>query len=354
MAFDPAVFLLEHDLAGAIVIFLSAFLLGKIINLFLKRIVSVFTAKTKTTLDDDLVRAIKKPLFYLILLFGLNYALLSIVYLESHSSLITKITTVLAIVILFFLIKRVINAIVKWYSYELYPRIKRGTEYKNLTIFNKVFDILLFLIFLVIVLRYLGVEITALVASLGIGGLAVALALQQTLGDLIAGVSIIGDKSLRIGDYVEFENGLGGYIDDVSWRTSRIKTLGNNYVIIPNTQLAQSIATDYSFGTTQTSIGVTIYVSYRNDLDKVEKIANKIAKEVQETVEGATRGEEPKLRFKEFQDNNIMATIYLPINSFTDKWLVKHEYMKRLKKAFEKNHIEISYPTREIIMRKKR
>jgi small-conductance mechanosensitive channel len=353
MAFDPAVFLLEHDLAGAIVIFLSAFLLGKIINLFLKRIVSVFTAKTKTTLDDDLVRAIKKPLFYLILLFGLNYALLSIVYLESHSSLITKITTVLAIVILFFLIKRVINAIVKWYSYELYPRIKRGTEYKNLTIFNKVFDILLFLIFLVIVLRYLGVEITALVASLGIGGLAVALALQQTLGDLIAGVSIIGDKSLRIGDYVEFENGLGGYIDDVSWRTSRIKTLGNNYVIIPNTQLAQSIATDYSFGTTQTSIGVTIYVSYRNDLDKVEKIAKRLQRRsrkpsrVRPEAKSQSSGSRSSRTITSWPQS-------ISINSFTDKWLVKHEYMKRLKKAFEKNHIEISYPTREIIMRKKR
>jgi small-conductance mechanosensitive channel len=265
------------------------------------------------------------------------------------------------IIIAYILVERIVKALVKWYSIELYPKLspemRIGSEHKNLTIFRRVFDIILFIIFLLIALRYMGVEITPLIASLGIGGLAVALALQQTLGDFIAGLSIIGDKSLKIGDYVELDSGLGGsplggYIEDISWRTSRVRTLGNNYVIIPNTKLAQSIATDYSFGSPETFVGIELFVSYKSDLDKVEKIANKVGLDVQNTAEGAVKGYEPKIRFKKFGESNVEGAIYLKVLKFSEQYPVKHEFIKLIKKAFEKNKIEISRPIRFVYLKK--
>jgi MscS family membrane protein len=227
-------FLVRNDLLWAIVIFLTSIALAEILNILVRSIIALFTSRTKTLLDDDLAAAIKKPLFFGIILIGLHYSLLSIDMLLPFSKAITKITTIAGILITYLLVERIVKALVRWYSIELYPRIRNGGEHKNLTIFRRVFDIVLFVIFLLIILRYLGVEITPIIASLGIGGLAVALALQQTLGDFIAGLSIIGDKSLKIGDYVELDSGLGGsplggYIEDISWRTSRIRTLSNNY-----------------------------------------------------------------------------------------------------------------------------
>ena len=355
MTFAPIDFLAQNDLIGALIILFSALVLGMVFNLLLKTIISIFTSKTKTTFDDDLVSAIKKPLFFGIIILGLYYSLTSINLLKPYTDAITKVTIILGIFLIYLLVRRVIKAIVKWYSYEFSPKLRNGQEQKSLSIFRRVFDLVLLLIFIIILLRYLGVNITPIIASLGIGGLAVALALQQTLGDFIAGLSIIGDKSLRIGDYVELDSGgtiLGGYIEDISWRTSRIRTLSDNYVIVPNTKLAQSIATDYSFGTKETFVGITLYVSYKNELDKVEKIANKIASDVQNTAEGAVKGYEPRLRFKEFQESNIMAMIYLKVNQFSEQYKVKHEYIKRIKKAFEKNNIEISRPIRFIQLKR--
>jgi small-conductance mechanosensitive channel len=350
--FAPFEMLVTYDLAEAIIIFLFSLLVAIMVNVFMKRIVSALTQKTKTTLDDDMVRAVKKPVFMGLLLFGLFLSLTSISYLEQHKILITKIATILGLIILFYLIHRILDALVKWYSSEWSVRIK-GHESKQLSIFGKIADGVLVFIFVLILLRFLGIDITPLVASLGIGGLAVALALQETLSNFIAGLSIIGDKSLKVGDYVELENNqLAGYIDDISWRTSRIRTPGGDYIIVPNNKLSQSITKDYNFGSPVTSTGVTLYVSYKNDLNKVEQVANRVAKEVQDTVPGAVKGNEPKLRFKEFQESNIMATIYFQINSVTDQYVVKHEFIKRIKKEFEKNKIEISRPVRLVYMKK--
>ncbi len=351
--FAPFDILVTYDLAEAIVIFLFALLIAMMINVFMKNIVLSFFQKTKTSLDDNLVKAVKRPVFLAMLLFGLYLALRSIESLNSYSETISKATMIIGFFLLFMLIHRIINEFLKWYATEVSMRLK-GHEAKRLSIFGKVADILMVIVFSLILMWYLGINVTPILASLGIGGLAVALALQETLSNFFAGLSIIGDKSLKVGDYIELENAeLAGYIEDISWRTSRIRTIGGDYIIVPNTKLSQSVAKDYSFGSPITSVGVTLYVGYMNDLEKVEKITNKVALEVQTSVEGAVRDHVPLIRFKEFQDSNIRATVFFKVNSVVDKFLVVHEFMKRIKKAYEKNNIEISYPITDVYLRKK-
>lgn len=350
--FAPIDMLVAYDLFEATIIFLGGLLVAVLAKMFLKKIVSAITQKTKTTLDDNLVAATKGPLFLGMLLISLYLALISISHLDPYRNIISKVSVVVGLVVLFVTIHRIIKVLVRWYSSELSLKIK-GKEAKHLSIFGRVADFILVFIFGLILLKYLGIDITPLMASLGIGGIAVALALQQTLSDFIAGLSIIGDKAIKVGDYVELENAdLAGYVEDINWRTSRIRTTSGDYIIIPNTTLSQSITKDYSFGGSQTFAGVTLFVSYKNDLNKVEKVANRVAKEVQDSVEGAVKGHEPKLRFKEFQESNIMATIYFKINSVTDQYVVKHEFIKRIKKAFEKNGIEVSRPIRHLYIKK--
>ncbi|MCC6347545.1 MAG: mechanosensitive ion channel, partial [Nitrospirales bacterium] len=98
---------------------------------------------------------------------------------------------------------------------------------------------------LLIILSFLGISIAPLITALGIGGLAVALALKDTLSNLFAGLHILMERSLRIGDFVRLDAGQEGYIEDITWRTTRIRTLANNMVVIPNDKLAQSVVTNY-------------------------------------------------------------------------------------------------------------
>jgi small-conductance mechanosensitive channel len=348
----PLNFLTHYDLIGALVIIILSLVASKLINFFLVKVVHHFAKRTKTSLDDELVNALRRPIFLAVLLYGLYLAAQSVEFLAPYSYRIDKVAVVLGILVMFYAVVRIVNALFKWYGAEVAGRTKTDLDDKYISIFKRVLDIFLYIIAGMIILRYLGIEITPLLAGLGIGGLAVALALQDTLSNFFAGFYILTDKSIRVGDYIELENGMGGYVDDISWRTTRIKTLEDNYVIMPNSKLAQSITTNYYFGKHEMSLSIPVEVSYRSDLDKVEKLAVAVARDVQKTVEGAKKDYEPTVRFKEFGESNIKFSVVLRVNRFADKYLVRHELIKRLKKEFDAKGIEISYPARNIYIRK--
>jgi small-conductance mechanosensitive channel len=348
----PLNVLTDYDLLGAIVIILASLLIAKFVNLILVVIVHHFAKKTKTTLDDELVRAVVRPIFLIILLLGLYLATESIDFLSTYSLLLDRIAVVLAVLVAFYAIVRIVNALFRWYAAEVAVKTKTELDEKYISIFKRVLDIVLYIIAGMIILKYLGIEITPLLAGLGIGGLAIALGLQDTLTNFFAGFYILTDKSIRIGDYVELENKLGGYIDDISWRTTRIRTLADNYVIIPNSKLSQSITTNYYFGKHEMALVIPVEVAYHNNLEKVEKVTVSVAKSVQKSVEGAVKSFEPFVRFSEFAASNIKFSVILKVNKFADQYVVRHEFIKKLKKEYDHLNIEISYPTRNVYIRK--
>lgn len=348
----PLNFLVEYDLLGAVIIVLAAMVCSKLVNVILKKVVHRFASKTKTTLDDELVKAVRRPIFLTLLLIGLYLAMRSVWHLSSYEDIIDKVAVVLAILLAFYTLIRVVNALFRWYGREVSARTKTDVDDKYLSIFKRVLDVTLLVIAGMIVLRYLGIEITPLLAGLGIGGLAVALALQDTLGNFFAGFHMLSDKAIKVGDYIELENGVGGHVDDISWRTTRIKKTDGNYVILPNSKLASSITTNYYFGKHEMYFSVPVEVAYTSNLDKVEEIVNAVGKSVQKTVKGAVKDYEPSVRFNAFGESNIKFNAILKVEKHGDQFLVRHEFIKRLKKDFDRKGIEMSYPVQNIHIRK--
>ena len=213
---------------------------------------------------------------------------------------------------------------------------------------DKVVKTTIYLIALLIILSYFGIEITPLVAGLGLGSLAIGLALQSTLSDFFAGIHLLSDKPVRIGDWIELENGIAGYVEDIGWRSTKIRTLPNTIVIIPNSKLAESIITNYSLPEPETAVIVECGVSYESDLEKVEKVTIEVAKEIQKEVKGAIKNFEPFIRYKRFGDSNIIFSVILRAEKPVDKYLITHEFIKKLKKRYDKEGIEISWPIRKI------
>lgn len=348
----PLDFLTQYDLLGAIAILAGSLIVSKLFNLLVAGIVHHFAKKTKTTLDDEILHAIRRPIFFGILLLGLYLAAQSVHYLEPYSDIIDKIATVSGIVLLFYGIVRFMNGLFRWYGTEITLRTKQEAGDKYLAIVKRVIDVVVYIIAGIVLLRYFGVEITPLLASLGIGGLAVALALQDTFANFFAGFHTLTEKSIRVGDFIELESGLKGYVTDITWRTTRIKTLSDNFVIVPNSKLAQAITTNYHLGKKETSVGVQVGVSYNSDLEKVEKIAAKVAKEVQDTVKGCVTGYTPRPRFSEFSESSIRFSVALKVQEYADQFLARHEFIKRLKKEFDRNRIEATSPTRTVLLKK--
>jgi small-conductance mechanosensitive channel len=201
---------------------------------------------------------------------------------------------------------------------------------------------------LLIVLNALGISITPILATLGVGGLAVALALQDTLANLFAGFHIIVSKQVRIGDYVKLESGQEGYVTDINWRTTKIQMLANNVVLVPNDKLAKVIVTNYYLPEKNMSVLVQVGVHYGSDLGKVEEITCDVARRVLREITGGVPDFEPFIRYHTFGDSSINFSVILRVGEFVNQYLVKHEFIKRLHERYAREGIVIPYPIRAI------
>ncbi len=200
-----------------------------------------------------------------------------------------------------------------------------------------------------IILQNLDVEITPLIGALGIVGLAVALALQDTLGNLFAGLQIIFSRQVRPQDYVRLETGEEGFVTDVKGRNTTIRTFpDHNLVIVPNATLASSTVTNFSLPRRNLWIGVDVGVSYDSDLEQVERVALDVASDVMASVEGGIHSQVPVVRFEQFGASSIDFTVRMFVKEFTDQVLIRHEFIKRLHTRFNREGIEIPFPQRTL------
>ena len=211
-----------------------------------------------------------------------------------------------------------------------------------------VIRMVLFAVGLLVILNSLGISITPLLATLGIGGLAVALALQDTLSNVFAGFHILVSRQLRVGDYIRLESGESGYVFDIGWRTTTVRMLPNNIVVVPNARIAQSLFVNFHLPEKELAVLVEVGVHYNSDLERVEAVTREVAKEVMRTVQGSVPEFEPFIRYHTFGDSSIQFTVILRAKEFTDQYLVKHEFIKRLHMRFRRENITIPYPMRTV------
>ncbi len=197
-------------------------------------------------------------------------------------------------------------------------------------------------------LDLIGVSITPVLASLGIGSLAVALALQETLSNFFAGLYVAVDKPVNVGDFVKLETGDEGTVIDIGWRNTRIRTLPNNIVIIPNTKLIGGVITNYSLIDKEMAVLVEVGVHYDSDLKKVERVTVEVAREILKKVHGAVPTFEPLVRFHTFSETRINFTAVLRAKEFVDGHLVKHEFIKALQDRYRAEGITIPFPARPV------
>ena len=185
--------------------------------------------------------------------------------------------------------------------------------------------------------------------ALGVGGLAVALALQDTLANLFAGFYLTVAKHIRIGNYIKLSSGEEGYLVDIDWRASRLRQLANNTVLVPNAKLSQSIVTNYDLPDHEIVVTIEASVDYVSDLDQVERIAIEVARDVMRTVQGGVPAFDPLVQFHTFGDPGIGFSATLRAQKFADQYLIRHEFVKRLQKRFLSEGITI--PIKSLVQR---
>lgn len=209
----------------------------------------------------------------------------------------------------------------------------------------------IFSIGFLMILNGLGISITPILTALGVGGLAVALALQDTLSNVFAGVYLIAAGQVRIGHYIRLDSGQEGFVSDIGWRATAIRMLPNNVVLVPNARLAQAIVTNFDLPDPQLAVLVDVGVDYASDLERVERVTMTVGHEVMAEVEGGVPGFEPFVRYNTFGDSSVGFTVILRATSFVGQYTVRHEFIKRLHRRYEREGITIPFPIRTLVQR---
>jgi len=204
----------------------------------------------------------------------------------------------------------------------------------------------------VILLSTLGIEIAPILTALGVGGLAVALALQDTLSNLFAGVHLLADKPIRVGNYAKVGADVEGFVVDIGWRSTRLRTLQNNVVIVPNRTVAQSTIINYDLPEPRMALLLRVAVSYGSDLQKVETVLKEEAMKATGDVPGLLADPPPMVRFVPgFGDYSLNLTLICHVATFVDQYAVQHELRKRILQRFRAEGIVIPFPVQTVELR---
>jgi len=209
----------------------------------------------------------------------------------------------------------------------------------------------IYVVGILIILAVLGISIAPLITALGVGGLAVALALQDTLANLFAGIHILVEKSIRVGDFIKLETGQEGMVEDITWRTTRIKTVPQTVVVIPNKKLSQSVVTNYALPEKEMMLMLPLGVGYGSDQERVEAILIDEAEKAKGEVEGLLPDSRPVVRLTAFGESSLDFVLMCRIREYSVQQSVLHELRKRILRRFREEGIEIPYPHRDVIIR---
>ena len=337
--------LIENEYLRFILILIGTIIVVILSYFFLKIIVKKIVGRKKSY-GEFIFKQLSKPIIFLLLIIGFYSAIRQLLIINEYQLLINQSFFILTTLIFALFIIRIISVIMLGYL-----KIRKGFE-RPPKLINMTISIIIFIIAIAVILGYFKFDITPLIAGVGLGALAIGLALQSTLSNFFAGMHLVSDRPIDIGDYIEIDEDTKGTVEDIGWRSTRIRTLADNLLIIPNGKLSESNITNFSKPKQDMSLWVPCGVAYESDLKKVEKISLEVAKIIQMTVDGAVKDFEPAFRFREFGDSNINFITVLRVTDPMNRFSVRNQFIKALKTRFDKEGIEISWPIRKIYQMK--
>ncbi len=331
---------------------LILFILFSFIAIYILNKIAKITSK-KFSLDSRILKTLGLPIRLGIVLVGI---LVANYYLDPSLRInginLVVFYKIAALFIFIIASARTVKTFFVWYVENLKNKKHVKIDDTIFQFLTKITSVVLYVVALLISLSILGIEIKPILAGLGIAGLAVALALQDTLGNFFSAIYIAVDQPVKIGDFIEISTGEKGYVMDIGWRSTRLRTRDNNIVIVPNSKLSQAVITNYNQVHSKFKVEVEVGVSYKSDLELVEKVTVNTAKKIMKELEPGIKDFEPHIRYDKFADSSINLRVALMTEDVERKFVIIHRFIKSLAKEYKKNNIEIPYPQRDVHLSK--
>jgi len=345
---------LNQDWASVVVaigIIILSYIVAKAFKFFIVNIAPHLVSQTKTTIDDEILRAIKGPLQVFIVACGVYMALASLNYLPGF--IFDNLTTIFTIAFIYigaYLLSNLTGAIINWYKNDIAPRTGSDLDESLLPFVSKAMGVTVFILATLMAMSVLNIEITPLLATLGVGGIAIALAAQELLSNLFGAFAILSDRPYKIGDRIQISSDLIGDVVEIGLRSTRLKTLDNRLIVVPNSDISKSNIINYTLPDTRVRLDITVGISYDADVDKASGILLDIAK----NTTGALADPAPKVYVKGFGDFSVNLLMHVWISDFKLNLDVADHIYRETLKRFAVEKVDIPYPTTSVLLNRPR
>jgi len=326
-------------------ILVAALTAGITLNRMIKKRIMHRLTSDETSWQSVFINALQGVPISLCLVVGLYWIVNTIDIIEPLVRIFSYILFTVIILTITRVIARTVSGVIDM-------QIERSQQsMPKTTLLNAIVNGIIYAMGILVVLQYYGISIAPILTALGVGGMAVALALQETLANIFSGLHLILSKQLRLGDYIHLSSGEEGRVTDITWRFTTIVPVGEgNMVVIPNQKIASSIITNYSMPRHDIVIKIPVGVAYDSDLQKVEDVTLEVAHQVLESLgEKIDDNRKPSVRFYNCGESSIDFNVLLHSARFDDQFRLKHEFIKALTARFRQEGIEIPFPIRTIV-----
>ncbi|MBA3685703.1 MAG: mechanosensitive ion channel family protein [Planctomycetes bacterium] len=322
-----------------------ALVIGALLEWLMRSRVRAWASKTAWRGDDVLVETVRGMPQLACLLFGVSIAATSAPLTDQVRHVALSVVSVGFIILVTVIVMRLCARGIASQAGVL-------ASLGSATIYTNVVRAIVLGIGMLVAFQHLGIPIAPMLTALGVGGLAVALALQPTLSNLFSGIQILATRKIQPGHLVRLASGEEGTVVDISWRETSLKSLSGNLVLIPNAMLASAVVTNYTLPVQDIAVVAHFGVAYGSDLELVERVSREVASAVQTTHPDAFEGFQPVVLITALGGSSIDLIAVMRAKEFTGQGALKHAFFKQLVAAFASAGISIPFPTQEVILRR--
>jgi len=331
---------------SALIVLVTVILGRWLVRFLLHRVLRALAKRTETSLDDAIIQALFPSMYLLAIVIAFNVGVDRLDFISGvWQGKLGDVFYVSYFLVGFIAVWRIIVLVTKWYGRELATKTETKLDEQMIPLFIRVAQIALVFIALVMLLGHFDVDVSALVATLGVGSLAVALAAKETLEDTLAGFVIMIDRPFRIGDRIEIQDlDTWGDVVDIGLRSSRIRTRDNRLVIVPNSIIGKSLIVNYSYPDTQYRIQIHIGVEYGAEVE----LARETIISAVRGVEGVLPDKKVEALFLEFGDSALIFRVRWWLESYVDTRRMFDSVNSAIYKALNEKEIGIPNPQLDV------
>ncbi len=328
-------------------ILIGAFFAIKLLYFLFSKIFKVLTAKTTSLLDDFLVDALQGPLVFAVVLGALHFGKEVLLFGAAANTLYGKLFGTLVAIDITWLLVRITNVLLAHFVQPLTKKTKIPLNNTSYPVLKRLINFFIYLLAIVVIIQNLGFQVGSLLAGLGIGGLAFALAAQDILGNMFGGIALITDKPFKVGDRILVDD-RDGFVKKIGLRTTTLETFDGTTIVLPNKKIADSTLENISQEPTRRT-KIVLGVEYTTSTKKLQQAKKLLASIIKKNVSTTDKS---LIHFVAFGPSSLDIQLIYWIKDLNNILGARDEVNFAIKEAFEKANIEFAYPSQTIYVKK--